>query len=115
MFHGVKKSIINIFRADNHYKYELKVYILNKDDLQKIETNSINKLINYIQENSSQLTFIQFKFSKNENNYFYERLGFTLNAELQITPIRDTPIDPNLITDFLEKIRNKNFRKIIKY
>ena len=52
MFHGVKKSIINLFRTDNHYKYELSVFILNKDKLEKLETNSIKKIINYIQENS---------------------------------------------------------------
>tara|TARA_B100000902_G_C27307549_1_gene916415 strand:- start:2613 stop:2960 length:348 start_codon:yes stop_codon:yes gene_type:complete len=115
MFHSVKKSIINIFRTDNHYKYELSVYILNKDDLVNMETNSINKIINYIEENRSQLTFIQFKFYKNENNYSYERFGFTLNDELQIIPIRDTLIDPNLITELLNKLRNKNFKKIIKY
>lgn len=115
MFNIVKKSIINLFRIDINYKYVLCVYILNKDDVVKIETNSMKKIIKYIEENRSQLTFIQIKVSKDENNYFYERLGFTLNTELQITPIRDTSIDPELITQLLNKLHNKNFKKIINY
>ena len=116
MFNRAVKSIMNMFNIEEtNFKYELRVFILNEDNVIQIKTNYINKIIDFIEKNRYKTTFLEFKYCKHTDNYMFERLGFTIDSELNIIPIRDKPIKPELMTNFINDLYKKKFKKINNY
>ena len=105
------KNILNIFFKNNsnstNKKYNIIIYLLQNNNIIKLNTNKKNKILTIIENNKDNISFLEYKEIQNVNNFTTIRLGLFNIIDGKIKPCCSEIINDNELNNFI----NMNLKK----